>query len=320
MNSRNKVLMFTEQHIRSIKIITLLIVFASNFSLGQEKNIAEQLGYPKDAKLLIVHADDIGVAHSVNKATIKAFENSGISSASIMVPCPWFGDIAAYCKLNPEKDFGLHLTLTAEWEHYKWDGVLPSSQIPSLINKEGYFYASVEDVVKYGKPEEVEAEIRAQVQRALDVGIDVTHLDTHMRTLFSSPEFFKAYQKVGKEFNIPVFIPKDLLWNEAIAKLIDPWFIPIEYNYTVTPDTHSKDWSTFYNTILDNLKPGLSEIVIHLAYHDDEMKAITINHPDWGSAWRQRDFDYFMSAEFKKKLKANGITLVTYREIKELKR
>jgi predicted glycoside hydrolase/deacetylase ChbG (UPF0249 family) len=203
------------------------------------------------------------------------------------VPCPWFGDIVAYLKKNPGKDFGLHLTLTAEWENYKWDGVLPSTQIPSLLNKEGYFYAAVEDVVKHGKAMEVEAEIRAQVQRAIDFGIDVTHLDTHMRTLFSHPDFFKAYQKVGKEFTIPVFIPADLIHDSELVSLIDPWFIPIEYNYTVTPATDAKDWSKFYNTILDNLKPGLSEIVIHLAYNDDEMKAITVNHPDWGSAWRQ---------------------------------
>lgn len=299
---------------------TILFVLFSLAAFSQNQNLAQQLGYPKDAKLLLVHADDIGVAHSVNSATIKAFENSGISSASIMVPCPWFGEIAAYIKNNPDKDFGLHLTLTAEWENYKWDGVLPASQIPSLLNKEGYFYSAVEDVVKHAKPEEVEAEIRAQVQRALDFGIDVTHLDTHMRTLFSHPEFFKAYQKVGKEFGVPVFIPADLLKNEPIEKLIDPWFISIENNYTVTPSTKPEDWKSFYNSILDNLKPGLSEIVIHLAYDDAEMKAITINHPEWGSAWRQRDFDYFMSAEFKNKIKENGITLITYREIKNLKR
>ncbi len=299
---------------------TILFVLFSIAAFSQNQNLAQQLGYPKDAKLLLVHADDIGVAHSVNSATIKAFENSGISSASIMVPCPWFGEIAAYIKNNPDKDFGLHLTLTAEWENYKWDGVLPASQIPSLLNKEGYFYSAVEDVVKHAKPEEVEAEIRAQVQRALDFGIDVTHLDTHMRTLFSHPEFFKAYQKVGKEFGVPVFIPADLLKNEPIEKLIDPWFISIENNYTVTPSTKPEDWKSFYNSILDNLKPGLSEIVIHLAYDDAEMKAITINHPEWGSAWRQRDFDYFMSAEFKNKIKENGITLITYREIKNLKR
>lgn len=299
-------------------LLPFILLILSVYCQGQ--NLAQKLGYPKDAKLLIVHADDIGVAHSVNKATIEAFEKSGISSASIMVPCPWFGEIVTYIKQNPGKDFGLHLTLTAEWENYKWDGVLPASQISSLLTKEGYFYAAVEDVVKYGKPEEVEAEIRAQVQRALDFGIDVTHLDTHMRTLFSHPEFFKAYQKVGKEFKVPVFIPADLLRNSEIETLVDPWFIPIENNYTVTPVTSEKDWNKFYNTILDNLKPGLSEIVIHLAHDNDEMKAITINHPEWGSAWRQRDFDYFISAEFKKKLKANGITLLTYREIRDILR
>ena len=170
------------------------LIFACHLMIwntyAQSISIQERLGYPADTKLLIIHADDIGVSHSENMATIYAMENGSVNSGSIMVPCPWFGEIVTYSKQNPKWDFGLHLTLTAEWENYKWDGVLPQNEIPTLLNPDGYFYASVEDVVKHAKAAEVEAEIRAQVQRALDMGIDVTHLDTHMRALFSHPDFF----------------------------------------------------------------------------------------------------------------------------------
>ena len=125
-------------------LITLFISIHGYVSSQEVRSVAEQLGYAKDARLLIMHADDIGVAHSVNSATISAFEKGGISSASIMVPCPWFPEIAKYARENPGMDFGLHLTLTAEWEYFKWDGVLPSNEISSLLDEDGFMYASSE--------------------------------------------------------------------------------------------------------------------------------------------------------------------------------
>jgi chitin disaccharide deacetylase len=126
-----------------------------------KKNLAEQLGYSKDAKLLIIHADDIGVSHSENSATISAIEKGVINSGAIMVPCPWFSEIAAYAKQHPEFDWGLHLTLTSEWKFLKWDGISASNQIPGLINDAGYFYESVDEAVKNATASEVEKEIRS---------------------------------------------------------------------------------------------------------------------------------------------------------------
>jgi len=297
-------------------LISLTLV---NVSKGQERNLAEKLGYEKDTKLLIMHADDIGVAYSENKASIEALEKGGINSASIMVPCPWFKDIATYIKDNPGFDFGLHLTLNAEWENYKWDGVLPASEIPSLLNEEGYFYATSEEVAANARPEEVEAELRAQVQRAIDFGIQPTHLDSHMFTLFYHPEFYKSYQKIGKEFNIPVFLPMNFTdgYPEAF-KQIDPFFITVNNAYIAPPEIAADEWNNYYNDIINNLQPGLNVILVHLAYDDDEMKAVCINKPDWGAAWRQRDLDYVLSEEFQNVLKQNNIQLVTYKEIQQL--
>ena len=177
-----------------IFLFSQLVIFSA---FAQEnKNLAEQLGYSKDAKLLIIHADDIGVTHSENRATISAIEKGVINSGAIMVPCPWFSEIAAYAKQHPEFDWGLHLTLTSEWKHFKWDGIIASDQIPGLINDEGYFYESVDEAVKNATAAEVEKEIRSQIEKALSVGIKPTHLDPHMETLFGSVDFFKTYIKI----------------------------------------------------------------------------------------------------------------------------
>src|SRR6185295_9390157 len=159
---------------RMQKFMVLLLLGISGFiyTYGQ-KTLAEKLGYPKDSKLLIIHADDLGLSHSEDSATITALGKKGANSASIMVPCPWFTEIAGYAKQHPEVDWGIHLTLTSEWKNYKWGGVSSSNEIPSLLGKDGYMYASVEDFGKNAKPGEVEKEIKAQIEKAISSGIKV---------------------------------------------------------------------------------------------------------------------------------------------------
>ena len=303
----------------AIRCLTLFFIGMMSQAVGQDRNTAQKLGFDKDAKLLIVHADDIGVAHSVNRATISALEKKGVNSGSIMVPCAWFPEIADHARRNPSLDLGLHLTLTAEWKNYKWDGVLPNNEIPSLINQSGFFYASAEDVAKNAVPAEVENEISAQVERAIAFGIDPTHLDSHMGTLFQTPELFQIYQNVGKKYKIPVFVP--MSWIGEVPELnavLDPGIITVQSTVMVGPDVLADKWKDAYDQAIRELKPGLNELIVHLAYDDDEMQAVCIDHPDYGSAWRQRDYDYVVGREFKELLKAENINLVTYRQIKEL--
>ena len=300
-------------------LAALLVALATIAAEGQP-TLAARLGYDAGAKLLIIHADDAGVAHSVNAATIAAFEGGGISSSSIMVPCPWFPEIAAYAANYPEMDFGLHLTLTAEWENYKWGGVLPAAEIPGLLGPGGYFYASVEEVVQHATPDEVEREIRAQVERALAFGIKPSHLDSHMGTLFATPEFFAAYLNVGREYGIPVFVP--LRANDATSGAPPasamPGVIPVDNLYMMNPGIAAEGWPSFYAGIAGKLQPGLSEIIVHLAHDNEEMQAVATGHPDFGAAWRQRDYDVMLSAAFKKRLSENGIRLVTWGQIQQL--
>jgi predicted glycoside hydrolase/deacetylase ChbG (UPF0249 family) len=294
-----------------------LVIFSA---FAQEnKNLAERLGYPKDAKLLIIHADDIGVTHSENKATISAIEKGVINSGAIMVPCPWFSEIAAYAKQHSEFDWGLHLTLTSEWKYFKWDGIAASDQIPGLINEEGYFYESVDKAVKNATAAEVEKEIRSQIEKALSVGIKPTHLDPHMETLFGSLDFFKTYIKIGKEYKIPVLIPENKLRDAGFMKEAGSYPAKVVAHIQLHPGIRPNRWQEAYDSSLVNMKPGLNELVLHLAYNDEEMKAVTIGKTHWwDAAWRQRDYDYITSQRFKDVLRNNNIQLVTLRQIQNV--
>ena len=303
------------------KYLTIFfIALLLNFSAGaQEKNLAEQLGFAKDARLLIIHADDLGVSHSENSASISAFEKGAINSAAIMVPCPWFPEIASYAKQHPEIDWGLHLTLTSEWRDYKWAGVAPSNEIPGLLNDAGYFYESVNEAVKSGTAAEVEKELRAQIEKALSFGIKPTHLDPHMETLFGSVDFFKTYLKIGKEYKIPVLVPENRLRDSAFMNEAGNYLAKVVAHIQLHPGIMPARWEQAYDSALINMKPGLNELVLHLAYNNDEMKAVTIGKTHWwDAAWRQRDYDYINSDKFKSALKKNNIKLVTWRQIQKL--
>lgn len=297
----------------------ILLLFCLQ-SYAQQKNLAEKLGYPRDAKLLMIHADDAGFSHSADSAIMLACQKGDVNSASIMVTCPWFPEIAAFAKKHPEMDWGIHLTLTSEWKYYRWKGIAPSSEITSLLDKDGYLYASNEEVAKYAKVAEAEKEIRAQIEKAKAFGIRITHIDNHMGSILASPAMMKMYQRVGREYGLPALVPINYL------KMVAPKLVPAIDTPAVIVDnfimayqmTPADKWPGFYNYSLQNLKPGLNELVFHLAFDDDEMRAVAAGHPDYGSAWRQQDYNYATGDEFKSQLKQKGIYLVTWGDIKKV--
>src|SRR5688500_12383661 len=177
----------------------ILLLAPASRAAAQNRSLAQRLGYPADAKLLIVHADDLGMAHSVNAATIKGFESGLVNSGSIMVPCPWFAEIAAYARANPQADLGLHLTLTSEWTTFRWGPVTPKDRVSSLLDKNGYFQLTETEAAAKADPKEVELEIRAQIERARASGIQPTHLDSHMGTLYQNKALFEIFLKVARE-------------------------------------------------------------------------------------------------------------------------
>ena len=295
------------------------IFLGLNCLSAQVKTVAEILGYPADSKLLIIHADDLAVAHSENDASIKAMENGSINSASIMVPCPWFEEIAAYGRSNPEADLGLHLTLTAEWKYYKWGPVTSRDSVASLVDSQGNFYPDVASFATNADATQVELEIRNQVKKALRSGLDVTHLDTHMGALAAKPEFILSYVKVAREFGLPQLLTKQIqmIKNEELERLLDGNSVFLDQLHMASPKDFESGMASYYKNVLDELKPGLNCLLLHTAYDDAEMQAITVDHPDYGAAWRQADFDFFTSTECKKSIEDNNIILVTWREIRD---
>ena len=298
---------------------TSLLITLSLSSQGN-KNLAELLGYPRDSKLLIIHADDMGLAHSVNSACIKAFNNKGITSGSIMVPCPWASEITAYVKEHPGLDVGIHLTLTSEWDLYKWGGISPSDQIQSLLDKNNYFYPSVEELGKVAKGVEAEKELRAQIDKAIASGVQPTHLDTHMGSVLANPELIKIYLNLSDAYHLPILFPRAYLsWFQPdMAKSMESKFFLLDNLFMLEPKMISGRWIDAYKKGLEAMKPGLNEMIVHLAFDNEEMQAISKGHDDYGSAWRQHDLDLVSSPEFKELLNTNHIILIGWRQIRDL--
>lgn len=296
---------------RSLLASTAFVLSFAAALPAQTRTLTERLGYPRDAKLLILHADDIGVAHSEDSATFEALDRGAVSSTSAMVPTPWMSEVAAYAKSHPDADIGLHLTLTAEWQTYKWGSVAPKDSVPSLYDSTGYFPDDVPFVVAHARPAEVERELRAQIERAMAMGIHPTHVDSHMGALFTTPELIATYVKVARAYNLPYLSVKG-----------DPRSAPSDMQldgvYIEPTEADRAHWMAFYTNTIAQLKPGtVSELIVHLAHDDAEMRAVTVNHEPYGAAWRQRDFDVVTSAEFRKALADNHVTLIKWRDIQK---
>jgi len=296
-------------------------MFISNTISGQE-NLATKLGYDANAKLLIIHADDLGVSHSENIASIKAMESGSVNSGSIMMPTPWVLEIAEYAQNHKDThDLGLHLVLTSEWKNYRWRPVSSKEMVPSLINEHGYFHAGCTDTVNV---KEVEVELRAQIELAYAMGIEPTHLDSHMGCLlWTNQEIFKVYVKLANAYNLPCLIESSFSnlfaseseFNEFLKS--ENQEVIINQNFTISEAEYANGSESYYINVLKSLKPGLSQLLIHPGYDNEEMRGMTVDHPEWGSTWRQVDFDFFMSEKCETILKDENIILVNWRDIKK---
>ena len=297
---------------KSIYVLLAFVIGSHCNSLSQE-NIATKLGYPADSKLLIIHADDLGMSHSENMASFEAIENGCVSSASVMMPTPWALEAVNYTKTNSEThDFGLHLTISSEWKNYRYGPVSPVDKVPSLVDEYGYFHRECRTDLNLT---EVETELKAQINLAYSMGFEPTHLDMHMGCLAKTQELTETYLKLGQLYNLPVLVP-DQSVSQQLRDKYDARII-VDF-YDLKPDTYIKGTADYYINVLKNLKPGLSYFSIHTAYDNEEMKGITIDHPDWGSEWRQKDLDFFTSEKCKELIKKENIKLVTWRQLKDL--
>lgn len=304
---------------KTFNLLTVFVLVCTS-PMAQNKTLQEKLGYEKDAKLLIIHADDLGVAHSENQASIYALEKGVVNSASIMVPCPWFPEIAAYARKNPKADLGLHLTLNSEWNYYKWGPVASRQEVSSLLDSSGYFFDSVEKLNAAGNPEEAEKELRSQIEQALAFGIDPTHFDAHMGAAFSNRDFLEVYIHLGREYKVPVLLSREVLqawYGIDVDELVTENEVLVDRLLGASPEDYDQGMKTYYVNALKSLQPGLNCLILHAAYDDEEMRAITVEHPYYHAKWRQEDFDFFTSKEAEKIIKDENIKLITWREIRD---
>lgn len=298
--------------------IALALLLCSSFALAQTKTIAERLGYPPDSRLLILHADDLAVAHSEDAASFDALDRGAVTSASIMIPCPWLTEVADYAKTHPDADLGLHLTLTSEWKTYRWGPVASVNTVPSLLDPSGYLWSDTPDAVRSLKADEAEREIRAQVERAIAVGIHPTHLDSHMGALFARPDLFAVYVKVAHEYKLPFLAFIAAYMPPGLSSTLSEKDVLINSVVIANPMVQTANWKSFYLDAVKNLKPGVTEIIVHLGHDDAELQAVTEGHADYGAAWRQRDYDVVTSSEFKHALEENHVILIKWKDLKKL--
>ncbi|NIJ51275.1 polysaccharide deacetylase family protein [Dyadobacter arcticus] len=211
---------------RLILVINMLFLSMNQSNAQTAETYAEKLGWPKGAKVVIFHVDDAGMSYSSNEGAKKSVQNGVATSCSIMMPCPWAASFAKFAIANPQMDAGLHLTLTSEWQDYRWPPLSGIANSPGLVDQESCMWHEVDQVIKNASPDEVEQEIRAQLTRALKLGLKPTHMDSHMGTLFAHTPYLERYIKVGVEYGIPVMFTggnntllKESLNNPIIKKL-----------------------------------------------------------------------------------------------------
>jgi len=305
------------QHLRlSLALLVTLSPAMTSAQIPVAQNLAERLGYSKDAKLLIIHADDVAETHAVNAATFQALESGAVNSASIMVPCPWFPEAADYAKSHPDTDFGLHLTVTSERVYYRWGPVAGPDKVPSLVDSNGYFHHDWDHHPRI-EPRDVETELRAQIERALAMGVRPTHFDSHQYRLFENgKEIFQVLLRLSHEYGVPIFVTRDWFAEHPyLESSLAPRDLVLDHTVTIGPDVPAKNWADFYRDALKNLQPGVTEFVIHVGLDGEELRAFSRERPTWGAAWRQRDFDFFMSREFRSLLEEHHVKLITWREL-----
>ncbi|HET9443242.1 MAG TPA: polysaccharide deacetylase family protein [Acidimicrobiales bacterium] len=273
-------------------------------------SLAERLGYGPDAKLLIVNCDDLGSSHAANVGIYEALREGVATSASLMVPCPWAREAASRYR---GEDVGVHLTLNAEHDLYRWG---PITHAPSLLDGDGGFPRTMEDVWDHADVDEVRRELRAQVERAIYWGFDVSHLDGHMSTLHLRPEFFDVYLELAVDFRLPLRLPAEA--TEAVIgfparRLAAEEGVAFPDHSVTTRSTGSR--RALERTLLE-LRPGVTEVTVHPAIDTSELRALA---PDWGA--RVDDFDLVTSDHSVVTLvRRAGATLIGYRPLRDLMR
>jgi predicted glycoside hydrolase/deacetylase ChbG (UPF0249 family) len=286
---------------------------------SETKSTAERLGYAADARVLIINADDFGMCHDQNEGVIRGLQEGVFTSSTILVTCPWFEEAAEFARNNPAADFGVHLTLTAEWDSYKWGPVLGRRAVPSLVDERGYLWQTVAQVYEHARLDQAEAELREQIEKALGAGIDVTHLDSHMGTLQLRADYHEIYARLAAEYRLPIRLAsRRRLGTDGMGAVLDQ----LDAAGVVTPDhlvfygpSKVDETESYWTNLLRTLKPGVTEILCHPAIARDELKSCARD-----GMQREADFRYFTSEKTRQLIADEGVEMVGFRKLRDLMR
>ncbi|MBI2731008.1 MAG: polysaccharide deacetylase family protein [Sphingobacteriales bacterium] len=325
-----------------MKPVTILacLFFVASTVTAQDRTYAERLGFPKGKKVVIMHVDDVGMSYESNMGAIETMEKGVASSCSIMMPCPWVAGFFHYLKEHPNTDAGLHLTLTSEWKDYRWGPISGKPTVPGLIDNEGVLWPDVPDVLKHSNAKEADIEIRAQIEKSLQMGFRPTHLDSHMGTLFATPEMRHVYLQAGIDYKIPVMFPcghntiagattngmgitqaqtdsiGKLLWSNGlpvIDDLISDSYTPgLPAGVAATKENLLKYKTRFYIDEFKKMKPGITYVITHASKLTEVFPHISDSGPI-----RDGDYMALMSKELKAYMEKEGIIITTMRELME---
>ena len=277
-------------------------------------------------RVLALHVDDVGMCHGANVAFLELARAGHVSCGSVMVPCPWFREIADAAAADRRLDLGVHLTLTSEWPQYRWAPISTHAKASGLVDDQGYFPRNCLALREHLVVEAAEAEMRAQIERALAAGIDVTHLDTHMGAALL-PELLGIYLRLGHEYRLPVLLPRDIdsytsvlrmgetpggLYADAVCAL-QAAGLPLFDRFAMTPGVASSDAETTYRGLIEALPAGATFFALHANAPGDIETIVPAR-----AHWRTDEYRLFASGEPLRWINEAGIRLVGMREVRDL--
>jgi predicted glycoside hydrolase/deacetylase ChbG (UPF0249 family) len=267
------------------------------------------LGYPVDARLLIINADDFGMCHAINAAIFRALKNGVLHSTTLMVPCPWALHAMHFLADHPEILFGVHLTVISDWVDYRWGPLTSREKVPSLIDNAGYFYnfEHMPEFLAQVRLDQLEMEFRAQIEAVLAAGLTPTHLDWHSLRIGGRADISDVMLRLAREYGLALRVAG----RSWIENLQSQGFPTNDYDFLDSYSLDPVDKSARYAQLLRELPAGLSEWAVHPGLDNAELLAI---EPD-GKHVRQTDFDFLMSQAAKDIVKEEGIILLDYRAL-----
>lgn len=303
--------------------LSAFVILACFASQAGAETWADRLGYPAGSKVIVLHANAMGMCYETSAAGTKLLDGDMVRSAAAIVPAPWFNEFAQWCQAHPDADVGLELTLNSEFQEYRWQPTAAGGSVPSLVDSDGFLWQTPVQTMVNGSTEDVEREVRAQIARAKMAGLHPTHLTTHLGTLITRPDLIAVYLRIARDEWIPAMIveltpeqverfkQEGFPLPDDMIQLLDDYPLPKvdDLHFVGDAESYAAKKQAFLD-MLSKLSPGLTQIAFHPAIESDALKQIT-------PRWQQRVWDAQLMAddEVRQALEAEGVVLTDWREI-----